>query len=332
MGEWGNSPAEDKMQGFVDLPGPRTFYDLRLLIGLFGFYREWLPCFELQINPFRDILRHSPPPGAVSEGDPALLIGNRWTPQHQEILNSLKRAILDRPVLQRVNPDLPFYVKTDWCKWGMAAALLQPDASDEAQAAIRREASGEPCEFDKHLSKLRLRPLCFLSRKTTKPEQSYHSYQGEASTGVWAIDKLRVFLWGNWFGWMTDCEGLLKFFESDDLPTHAMQRWKMTLLQYHFDIIHRPSRYMKEVDALSRYNAMVTILKNTAALDLITAVAMARTAPPPVTAPVQLADPEPPSREPASLPPGWQPGWTNWPPQTLPSPRDLSTSRMPSSA
>ena len=41
----------------------------------------------------------------------------------------------------------------------------------------------------------------------------------EAAVGVWAMEKFRHFLYGAEFTWITDCSGLRRFFEGDDLPT-----------------------------------------------------------------------------------------------------------------
>ncbi|HSN23535.1 MAG TPA: ribonuclease H family protein, partial [Methylomicrobium sp.] len=119
---------------------------------------------------------------------------------------------------------------------------------------MNSEIVGEQCTFDLTKSGLRLHPIAFISRRTSDPEKSYHSYVGEACAGIWAIEKFRPFLFGREFTWLTDCSGLRKFFEGDDVPTHMTQRWRMQLLRYDFTIVHRPGRMMFECDLLSRYN------------------------------------------------------------------------------
>ena len=136
----------------------------------------------------------------------------------------------------------------------MGAALLQPATSDSALQAMNEEIGGEQCKFDLTKSGPRLHPVAFISRRTSDPEKSYHSYVGEACAGIWAIEKFRPYLFGREFTWLTDCSGLKKFFEGEDIPTHMLQRWRMQLLRYDFTIVHRPGRMMFECDLLSRYN------------------------------------------------------------------------------
>ena len=92
----------------------------------------------------------------------------------------------------------------------MGATLLQAGPSNTAKAAEVNEIAGNACTFDRTVtgSDLRLHPILFISRKTKPQEWSYHSYVGEAATGIWAIEKLRHFLFGKEFTWITDCSGL----------------------------------------------------------------------------------------------------------------------------
>ena len=36
---------------------PKTFSDLRMFIGMFGFYRPWIPFYKVQIIPFHQLLQ-----------------------------------------------------------------------------------------------------------------------------------------------------------------------------------------------------------------------------------------------------------------------------------
>jgi hypothetical protein len=72
-----------------------------------------------------------------------------WLPEHRDLFEQLKSEILSKPVLARPDPNRRFYVKTDWCCDGMAAALLQADPDDnEALIAESAESLGGPCFFD----------------------------------------------------------------------------------------------------------------------------------------------------------------------------------------
>ena len=250
----GNSPAKAKFEAFQKLEQPKTFTDLNMLIGCFGFYQEHIPLYEVRIKRWRETQKLRPPPGSPKTEDNTIL-QKAWTVEDDKLLQELKDTILSEPILKRPNSNARFYLKTDWSKNAMGAALLQPDTDDEkATLAMNDEIQGSPCQFDQTKSGLRLHPIAFISRRTSGPEQSYHSYIGEACAGIWAIEKFRPYLFGREFTWLTDCSGLRKFFEGDEVPTHMVQRWRMQLLRYDFTIVHRPGRMMFECDMLSRYN------------------------------------------------------------------------------
>jgi hypothetical protein len=249
----GNAPAKAKSTAFEQLSKPKTFTDLNMLIGCFGFYQEHLPLYEVRIKRWRQTQKLRPPPGTAKDKE-RLILDSAWDEEDEKLLRDLKKSILSTPVLRRPDPNLRYYLKTDWSHHAMGAALLQPDDSPQAKAAMADEIKGGLCQFDQTLSGLRLRPIAFISRRTSEPEKSYHSYVGEACAGIWAIEKFRPYLFGREFTWLTDCSGLKKFFEGDDIPTHMIQRWRMQLLRYDFTIVHRPGRMMFECDLLSRYN------------------------------------------------------------------------------
>jgi hypothetical protein len=251
----GNSPALSKFAAFRDLPPPTSWTELRMIIGMFGFYQAWLERYEFRIRIYRRLQSQQPPPGTVSRQQEATLMESLWLPQHQELFEQLKKEILAKPVLARPDPDSPFIVKTDWSSAGMAAVLLQIDLDDKehVDAAIIASLGGS-CFFDLQKKGLRLRPIEFLSRATSESEKSFHSYVGEASVARWSFPKWKRYLLGRVFTWLSDCNGLKRFFEGEDHPTHTIQRWRAELLQYNFTLEHRPCEMLTDCDVLSRYN------------------------------------------------------------------------------
>ncbi len=249
----GNSPAQSKYDALKGLEKPLLYSDLSMLIGFIGFYRNWIPLYESRIGRWRDYNKKRPAPGAVTKEEEAQLLQNQWTEEDDELLEELKQAILDTPVLKRPVPNRRFYLKTDWSCNAQGAVLLQAGCSEEEEAALQRELNGGDCEFEKTMGGLRLLPIAFISQRRPTPS-SRHSFVGEASTGRWAMLKFKRYLIGQEFTWITDCSGLLKFFETDYEATHTIQRWKLELLRFNFTIVHRPGKMLTDCDMLSRYN------------------------------------------------------------------------------
>ena len=55
-----NIPAHSKFEVFAKLGRPRTWSDIRMLIGVFGFYSKHIPMFEIEIYPWRKVLMCQP--------------------------------------------------------------------------------------------------------------------------------------------------------------------------------------------------------------------------------------------------------------------------------
>jgi Reverse transcriptase (RNA-dependent DNA polymerase)/RNase H-like domain found in reverse transcriptase len=255
----GNRPARSKMQALEDLKDqpPNTVTDLRHLIGLIGFYQDWIANYELRIGGWRQYIKTL---RGTKSTESEMNLETEWKSTDTELLNTLLDELITRPTLARPDYTRRFYLKTDWCRLGMAAVLLQADPEDNIAKESERQETEDAtaCAFDKHMHIMRLRPIAFSSRKCTETESAMHSYTGEAATGVWAIEKYKRHVFGKEFTWMTDCNGLRQFFDGEDVPTHMHQRMRQRLLRFHFTIVHRPARFMVECDVLTRYNSITS--------------------------------------------------------------------------
>ncbi|CAJ1950404.1 unnamed protein product [Cylindrotheca closterium] len=103
----------------------------------------------------------------------------QWEPQDDKTLDKLKQAIVTGPILKRPNPKRRFYLKTDWSNNAMGPVFLQADTTEEAGESMRKEIEGGKCEFDKSMSKLRLRPIAFISRICKGKERDNRSMGDE---------------------------------------------------------------------------------------------------------------------------------------------------------
>jgi hypothetical protein len=218
----GNAPAASKYAAIRALGRPLLFGDLHMLVGLFGSYSRWIPWFEDKIGPWRQILKLKPPVHTAVEEEEAKLEEN-WTPVLAKLLEEMKEAIISGPVLKRPDWNRMFYVKRDWSSYAKGGLLCQPECSPETEEALRKDLEGKDGGFDKTISRFRLRPVQFISKKNTEAECSQHSSVGELATGHWAFIKWHRDLWIRLFIWITDCNGITRFWMIDLLPTHEMQ-------------------------------------------------------------------------------------------------------------
>ena len=75
----GKQPEWSKIDAFAKLEKSNTCVDLRIIIGILGLYSQFLPLYELNIQPWRYILSKMPQPGKLSQKEDMVLMQTLWT-------------------------------------------------------------------------------------------------------------------------------------------------------------------------------------------------------------------------------------------------------------
>lgn len=119
--------------------------------------------------------------------------------------------------------------------------VLTTDASNQAIGAILTQ--------ENHVV------IC-VSRTLNNAERNYSNIEREALAVVWAVTRLRQFLFGRQFTINTDHKPLLTLFgKNKSIPkgiSARICRWAIILMQYDFDIMYVPGNNIAHVDALTR--------------------------------------------------------------------------------
>ena len=139
--------------------------------------------------------------------------------------NNLKSE-LEASVLTTVNPNLPLTVESD--------------ASDVAISATLNQEG---------------RPVAFFSRTLNASERRHSSVEKEAYAIVEAIRKWRHFLVNSHFRLITDQKSVSFIYDNKQkgkIKNDKIQRWKIELSSYSYDVIYRPGSENHAADALSR--------------------------------------------------------------------------------
>ena len=239
----GNCPAQSKFDLINDWPLPRTGQALHSFIGLLNFYHHYKPQLELRMKPLRELYKR------FYRSDIPIM---GWTPKLIQLFEDLKIGITSSPVLSRFDPSKPTILKTDWCARGMSWILMQPADDDLSIAATKLLLKTGEFLFDLEMDGPRLKPVKYGSRACTTSEKWFHSFVGEAAAGRWGIGQNRKFLWGNQFYWVCDCAAVKEVLDYEG-PISMIKRWAQELLGYHFTVIHRSAKMMKDVDSLNRF-------------------------------------------------------------------------------
>ena len=160
-------PTRSKIQAVKDFPRPKTKTDVRAFLELSGYYRKFIPNYAEIAAPLSDLTRKV-----------ALQVIS-WTDQCSKAFVELKDRLCSLPVLRSPDLSKPFVVPTVASERGIGAVLSQEGSDGE-------------------------HPVACISRKLRPRESKYATIEKECLAIVWAVQTLRVYLFGQCFTIQTD--------------------------------------------------------------------------------------------------------------------------------
>ena len=98
------------------------------------------------------------------------------------------------------------------------------------------------------------RPVSYISRSLTPTETRYATIEKEALAVTWACERFSQFLYGKHFSVETDHSPLVSLLSKkrlDELPIR-IQRFRLRLLRFSYDVVYVPGKSQLVADALSR--------------------------------------------------------------------------------
>lgn len=209
----GVKPNKKKIEKILSYPKPIDKDTLHTLLGMLGYYSQYVPDFMIRTAPLTDMLQGN--------------VKFRWTIEYDEIVDRILEILAKEPVLASPDFTKEFFLQTDACNTGIAAVLSQYDGDG------------------------REHPIYFLSRKLKKHERNYSTIEKECLAIVWAIKRCRPYLYGNYFCVVTDHRPLTYLKDMRD-HNMRVTRWNLALQEYNFRIEYRPGKKHQNADALSR--------------------------------------------------------------------------------
>jgi hypothetical protein len=148
------------------------------------------------------------------------------TREHEIAIAQLKKMLITEPVLAHPDWDLPFEVHCDASNYAIGVVLTQVIDGKE-------------------------RVIGYYSRLLRDAEKRYDTTQKECLAVVWAVKKLRPYLYGRPFVVKTDHASLKWLLNLKDHNGRLM-RWALLLQDYTYVIVHRAGKANANADALSR--------------------------------------------------------------------------------
>ena len=207
----GTKPIGAKVQAIHQFP-IQTRGDLHTFLGMTGYYAQYCKDYARISIPLRKIL-HGKGPFTM-------------TREHEIAIMQLKDMLLSEPVLAHPDWDLPFEIHCDASNYAIGVVLCQIIDGRE-------------------------RVIGYYSRLLRDAEKRYDTTQKECLAVVWAVKKLRPYLYGRPFIVKTDHASLKWLLNLKDHNGRLM-RWALLLQDYTYVIVHRSGKANANADALSR--------------------------------------------------------------------------------
>ena len=106
------------------------------------------------------------------------------------------------------------------------------------------------------------KPIGFYSHKLSITESKWSAIEQEAFAIVRAVDHFRHFIMGRHFKLLTDQKGVAYLFDSrpkNKIKISKLNRWRMELTVFNFEISYRSGASNVAADALSRISALINL-------------------------------------------------------------------------
>ncbi|KAE8262417.1 hypothetical protein A4X09_0g7468, partial [Tilletia walkeri] len=132
---------QDRARAIRELPLPRTLQDLYHVLGLFGYYRAFIPRFAELAAPLTRLTRgwryerrgdRTVLLNSSGDSTPANKVTLEWGSDQQQSFDLLKAAVADPPTLAHPDPGRPYILYVDASKLAFAAILHQVHVVDSS--------------------------------------------------------------------------------------------------------------------------------------------------------------------------------------------------------
>jgi hypothetical protein len=211
----GLEPDPSKVKAIEEMKPPQDKSAVKSLQARTQFLREYVPQTAEFMVPITDLLR-----------DKNAFV---WDTPQEEAFNKLKRILTSHPVLVLYDPNKEHRICSDASNFALGATI-------------------EQFEQDKW------KPVAYISRRLNDTEGRYAIIEKEALGILWSCLKFQDFVLGKKFKVVTDHKPLvsiLKIKPLDELSPR-LQRIRMKLMRFSYDIVYLPGKDHHLPDLLSR--------------------------------------------------------------------------------
>ncbi|UYV76882.1 K02A2.6-like, partial [Cordylochernes scorpioides] len=222
LDEDGIRPDPAKIEAVAKMPAPTDVHGVRRFLGMVNHLGRFVENVSEIVAPLNQLL---------VKGQDFV-----WDCSQERAFRKLKELLMTQPILAAYDVRKPTMVSSDASSYGLGAVLKQ-----EGKNGIWR-------------------PVAYSSRTMTLTEKRYAQIEKEALAITWACERFQDFLLGKRFRIETDHKPLIPLFSTKELSslTPRLQRFRMRMMRFGFEIVHIPGKELLDADALSRQPLLTT--------------------------------------------------------------------------
>jgi hypothetical protein len=177
VSEYGISPSPSKVEVIRNMTPPTSKKELQGFLGSVNYYRQCIPGLAHIADPLYQLTKNHVP--------------YTWTDEHQASFERLRASLISDAVMAYPDVNRPYKLYTDALNYAIGAILTQEDAAG----------------LD--------RPVHFISKALSTQQRRWATIEKEAWAVIYALNKLRPYLWGAQFIVYTDHKPLLSLFKQE---------------------------------------------------------------------------------------------------------------------
>ena len=219
IGSGTRQPDPDKVLAIKEIVVPDTKKQLRGILGLFSYFRKYVPALAAKAKILTDLTSKRAPQNVKLQ----------WTEKHTEALETLKQELTEacQNPLYTVRFDRPFHI--------------QVDASQDACGGLICQVDDDGVE----------RPIAFFSTKFSKTQRNWSTIEREAYSVLLALRRYSCLILGSKV--LVVCDHNPITYLTASAPKSAkLVRWSLALAEFEIEFKYRAGKLNVAADALSR--------------------------------------------------------------------------------
>lgn len=193
----GIRPNNRHIESIQRLSVPANTHDMQKCLGLFSYFRRFIPSFSTISAPLRQLLKS----GVKYDFDSTCA----------DAFELLRTKLISAPVLTIYSPTRETELHCDASSLGFGGILMQ------------KQEDGK------------FHPVAYFSKRASPAESRYHSFELETLAIIYSLRKFRIYLEGIPFRIITDCNSLTLTLSRKSVNAR-IARWSLELENYHYEL------------------------------------------------------------------------------------------------